>query len=158
MIGFQQDGTCVIKLIDFGRAKSLTHLTSPLEGVAVVKDMMCKNMRLGKPWGVDQDYYGTATCLCLLLNTNRNKGMTQNNTPIDKKHTMQLKVSLPRGATRVMWKEIFNKLLNFDARKYNETVQEVRKLLRDYIDTNEENIKTKLEEVKARLSVSSDRS
>ena len=118
---------------------------------------MCKNMRLGRPWGVDQDYYGTATCLCLLLNE-ENKEMTQNNTPIDKKDgTMQLRVTLPR-ATRGMWKEIFNKLLNFDARKYNKTVQEVRKLLRDYIDTNEENIKTKLEEVKARLSVSSDRS
>ena len=157
MIIFQEDGTCVIKLIDFGRAKCLDQLTNPLEGVAVVKDMMCKNMRLGRPWGVDQDYYGTATCLCLLLNTNTNKGMTQNNTPIYD-GTMHLKVNLPRDATRDMWKEIFNKLLNFDARKYNETVQGVRKLLRDYIDTNEENIKTKLEELKARLSISSDRS
>lgn len=158
MIGFQQDGTCVIKLIDFGRAKSLDQLTSPLTGEAVVKDMMCKNMRLRKPWGVDQDYHGMATCLPLLL---LNKEMTQTNTPIDKYGTMQLKVTYPRawcGATKDMWKEIFNKLLNFDARKYNETVQGVRKLLRDYIDTNEENIKTKLEELKARLSISSDRS
>ena len=151
MIGFQQDGTCVIKLIDFGRAKSLDQLTSPLTGEAVVKDMMCKNMRLGNPWGVDQDYHGMATCLPLLL---LNTEMNQRNTPIDKNDTMQLKVTFPRawrGATKEMWKEIFNKLLNFDARKYNETVQGVRKLLRDYIDTNEENIKTKLQDLKAKL-------
>ena len=114
MIGFEQDGTCVIKLIDFGRAKSLDQLTSPLTGEAVVKDMMCKNMRLRKPWGVDQDYHGMATCLCLLL---LNTEMTENNTPIDRDGTMQLKVNqtFPRP-TKVMWKEIFNKLLNFDAR------------------------------------------
>ena len=64
---------------------------------------------------------------------------------------MHLKVNLPRDATRDMWKEIFNKLLNFDARKYNETVQGVRKLLRDYIDTNEESVERKLEDLKAKL-------
>ena len=152
VIGFQQDGTCVIKLIDFGRAKSLDQLTSPLTGEAVVKDMMCKNMRLGNPWGVDQDYHGMATCLPLLL---LNREMTQNNTPIDKNDgTMQLKLPFPRAwrdATKDMWKEIFNKLLNFDARKYNETVQGVRKLLRDYIDTNEESVERKLKELKAKL-------
>ena len=148
MIVFLQDGTCVIKLIDFGRAKDLDQLTSPLTGVAVVKDMMCKNMRLDLPWGADQDYHGMATCLCLLL---LNTEMTENNTPL-LNGTMQLKVNqtFPRP-TKVMWKEIFNKLLNFDARKYNETVQGVRKLLRDYIDTNEESVERKLKELKAKL-------
>ena len=149
MIVFLQDGTCVIKLIDFGRAKCLDQLTSPLTGVAVVKDMMCKNMRLDLPWGADQDYHGMATCLCLLL---LNTEMTENNTPL-LNGTMQLKVNqtFPRP-TKVMWKEIFNKLLNFDARKYDNTVQEVRKLLRGYIKANEESVKTKLEELKARVS------
>ena len=151
MIGFQQDGTCVIKLIDFGRAKSLDQLTSPLTGEAVVKDMMCKNMRLGNPWGVDQDYHGMATCLPLLL---LNTEMNQRNTPIDKNDTMQLKVTFPRawrGATKEMWKEIFNKLLNFDARKYDETVREIRELLRAYIGANKESVETKLEDLKAKL-------
>ena len=150
MIVFLQDGTCVIKLIDFGRAKDLDQLTSPLTGVAVVKDMMCKNMRLDLPWGADQDYHGMATCLCLLL---LNTEMTENNTPIDRDGTMQLKVNqtFPRP-TKGMWKEIFNKLLNFDTRKYDNTVQEVRKLLRGYIKANEESVKTKLEELKARVS------
>ena len=147
VIGFQQDGTCVIKLIDFGRAKSLDQLTSPLTGVAVVEDMMCKNMRLDKAWGVDQDYHGMATCLPLLL---LNKEMTQNNTPIYD-GTMHLKVNLPRDATRDMWKEIFNKLLNFDARKYDETVREIRELLRAYIETNKKDVKAKLEDLKAKL-------
>ena len=149
MIVFLQDGTCVIKLIDFGRAKCLDQLTSPLTGVAVVKDMMCKNMRLDLPWGADQDYHGMATCLCLLL---LNTEMTENNTPL-LNGTMQLKVNqtFPRP-TKVMWKEIFNKLLNFDTRKYDNTVQEVRKLLRGYIKANEESVKTKLEELKARVS------
>ena len=149
MIVFLQDGTCVIKLIDFGRAKCLDQLTSPLTGVAVVKDMMCKNMRLDLPWGADQDYHGMATCLCLLL---LNTEMTENNTPL-LNGTMQLKVNqtFPRP-TKEMWKEIFNKLLNFDTRKYDNTVQEVRKLLRGYIKANEESVKTKLEELKARVS------
>ena len=88
MIVFLQDGTCVIKLIDFGRAKDLDQLTSPLTGVAVVEDMMCKNMRLGKAWGVDQDYHGMATCLCLLL---LRKDMNQDICEIDENETMKLK-------------------------------------------------------------------
>ena len=154
MIAVLPDGTCVIKLIDFGRAKSLTQLTSPLTGVAVVEDMMCKNMRLGKPWGVDQDFYGMATCLSILL---LKKGMTQNNTPIRKEDdgtsTMELQVnpSFPRS-TRNMWKKIFNKLLNFDARKYDETVKEVREELKAYITEYEKNVKAKLEELKVKIS------
>ena len=155
MIGFQQDGTCDIKLIDFGRAKSLDQLTSPLTGVAVVEDMMCKNMRLGKAWGVDQDYHGMATCLCLLL---LRKDMNQDICEIDENETMKLKgVSFPR-ATRDMWKEIFSKLLNFDARKYDETVREIRELLRAYIETNKKDVDAKLGDLEALLPVTSDMS
>ena len=149
MIVFLPDGTCIIKLIDFGRAKSLTQLTSrPLEGVAVVKDMMCKNMRLKKTWGVDQDFYGMATCLNLLL---MRKNMTQYNCVIGENETMELRESFPR-CTKKMWKKIFNKLLNFDARKYDETVKEVREELKAYITKNEKNVKAKLEDLKVKIS------
>ena len=76
--------------------------------------------------------------------------MTQYNCVIGENETMELRESFPRS-TRSMWKKIFNKLLNFDAEKYDETVQEVREVLGAYMKENKENVEAKLEDLKAKL-------
>jgi len=153
----------VVSIIDFGRAKKLTNLNTMYQGDAVGGDpsMMCSAMRRNKKWGVDQDMYGIAGVMHLLLfgaNGNKNGHMKVEDTPIDEKTgrlslTSQEYLDLSRNKRRQpdLWKIFFDELLNFDVMKYHETVQRIRKPLKDYMSANKRTVERNLSELSESL-------
>ena len=84
------NGEWSVKLIDFGRAVKLPTLTEKFKGGVVAyseRSMMCKNMRLSKSFGVEQDYYGVALTAFMLLFM---RHMKEKDTSIDEEEKMRL--------------------------------------------------------------------
>jgi len=149
-----RNGQYSLKLIDFGRSKDLPSLTEHFSGSAVDndEDMMCKAMRQGKDWGVEQDFYGVCGVVFVLIF--KRYHMEKKYTPIkDGKMEMYFPPStfLKRGV-KSMWQDFFELLLNFDSSDYINTVCKAREVLKPYLDENKEEIDKDFEDLCQRVS------
>lgn len=148
------NGQWSLILIDFGRSKDLPSLTEHFRGSAVGddEDMMCKAMRQGKDWGVEQDFYGVCGVVFLLII--KTSHMEKKHTPIK---DGKMKMYFPNSTflkrdVRSMWKDFFELLLNFDSSDYAKTVCKAREVLKPYLDENKEAIDNDFEDLCRRVS------
>ena len=96
-----------LQLIDFGRAIDLTLLPKDIFFTQVVKTDGIKNieMREGKPWREQIDYFGVcATAYCLLFGTYMEV--------VKVGERWEVKGSYKRWWQVDMWKQFFNEFLN----------------------------------------------
>lgn len=154
MLKALRNGQWSLKLIDFGRYQELQYLTKSFCGSAVNndEDMMCKAMRQGKDWGVEQDFYGVCGVVFVLII--KISHMEKKHTPIK---DGKMEVYFPNSKflkrdVRSMWKDFFELLLNFDSNDYTNIVCKAREVLKPYLDENKEEIDRDFEDLCRRVS------
>lgn len=124
-------------------------MNAHFKGDAVVRDMMCKRMRSGLDWGVDQDTYGVASTSYLLL-TGRNLESDIQHNGVPKLRNR----GLVRDANTLdMWNEFFDKFLNFNPSKscYKSTMDGLIDRFKTYIEKNNNAVLEKLEELRLNM-------
>ena len=83
--------------------------------------------------------------------------MKEADTPVDEKTgRMNLECQKYLGLNRRrypdIWEVFFNELLNFDIRKYHETIQRIRKPLVDYLNDNKRSVENNISDLSKGLS------
>ena len=116
------------------------------------EDMMCKAMRQGEDWGVEQDFHGLCEVVFVLIF--KHYHMEKKYTPI-KDGTMKMYFppsTFLKRDVKSMWKDFFELLLNFDSSDYTNTVRKAREVLKPYLDENKVEINNDFEDLCQRVS------
>ena len=123
----------------------LNRLDHQLEGGANLDDMMCRRMARGKSWGVDSDLHGLCTCAFTLLFGEDSGDMVEEDG--DEKSRLNPTHTIRRYWKDDLWKNLFDKLLNFDPNKDDyDTVVDLRDEFNAYVTEKKSLIEGKLKE------------
>lgn len=122
----------VIKLIDFGQAIDMKLFPSNVEFTSslATEGFTCSEMLENLPWTYQTDLYCVAGTIHTMLfgkYMSVEKGMSG----------YSITGKFPRYMQKVIWDEIFSRLLNVDDCKAMPNLQQLKLLLKEYISDNE---------------------